>query len=116
MELVEFQVTSERLEDDACVISVAGDLDLYTIPEFEQALLAADGARAVVVELSECTFLDSTALGILVKAKRNLWLAGTTLFVAGASAAIRRPFELTRLDRAFSFHPSVASALDGATE
>jgi anti-sigma B factor antagonist len=115
MELVGFQVTSERLADETFVLSVAGELDLYTAPELERALLAADGARSVLVELSKCTFIDSSALGILIAAKRRLGVAEARLSLAGAAAAIRRPFELTGLDREFPFHQSLASALDGGT-
>jgi anti-sigma B factor antagonist len=108
-----FQATGRRLEDDTFVISVAGELDLYTLPEFERALRGADGARSVVVELSQCTFIDSTALGILVLANRRLGHAGARLSVVAPSAEIRQPFELTGLDRKFAFHRSLASALNG---
>lgn len=114
MELVGFDVTSERLEDETFVVSVAGELDLYTVPELERVLLAADGARAVVVELSECTFIESTALGILFEAKRRLGGPRAAFSLAGAPAAVRRTFEVTGLDREFPFHQSLASALDGS--
>jgi len=99
VELVGFQVTSERLEDGTCVVVVAGELDLYTVPELERALLAAEGARSVAVELSECTFIDSTAIGILLAAKRRIG----RLSLLGAPSAVRRPFELTGLDREFQW-------------
>lgn len=114
MELIGFDVTVERLEDETIVVSVAGELDLYTVRELERALVAADGARSVVVELSECTFIDSTALGTLLAAKSRLGRAGAELSLAGAEAAIRRTFQVTGLDREFPFHQSLASALDGS--
>ena len=113
MELDGFQARSERLEDGTLVVSVVGELDFFTAPEFEEALLAADGARSVVVELSGCTFIDSGALGVLVAADRRL--AKARLSVVASSAEIRRPFELTGLDRKFAFHASLASALNGGT-
>jgi anti-sigma B factor antagonist len=114
VELVEFQATSERLEDGTFVVAVAGELDLYTVPELERALLGADGAGSVVVELSQCTFIDSTALGTLVAANRRLRLAGARLsIVAPLAAGVLRPFELTGLDRVFPFHPSLASVMNG---
>ena len=115
MELERFQATSERLQDGTFVVSVAGELDLYTVPELEQALLGVDGADAVVVELSRCTFIDSTALTSLLAAKRRLGPAQARLGIVAPSAEIRRPFELTGLDREFAFHPSLDSALNGGT-
>ena len=113
MEPDEFQATSERLDDETLVVSVVGELDLYTVPELERELLAADGARSVVVELSECTFIDSTTLGVLVAANRRLGLTDARLLIVASSVEISRPFEVTGLDREFAFHASLASALNG---
>jgi anti-sigma B factor antagonist len=111
MELIEFQARSERLENGTVVVSVSGELDLYTVPELERALRDADAAGPVVIELSECTFIDSTALGALVSANRRLD-GKAPLSVVATSAEIQRPFELTGLDREFSFHPSLDSAVE----
>jgi anti-sigma B factor antagonist len=115
VELLEFQATSERLEDGTFVVSVSGELDLYTGPELERALLDAGGAGSVVVELSKCTFLDSTTLGILLAAKRRVVLADARFSIVAPSAEVCKPFELTGLDREFVFHPSLAAALNGGT-
>jgi anti-anti-sigma factor len=108
MESVEFQATSERLDDGTMVVSVTVELDLYTVQELERVLPDAAGAGRVVVDLSQCTFLDSTALGVLVEASRRLD-GGAPLLVVAASAEVLRPFELTGLDRKFAFHPSLVS-------
>jgi anti-anti-sigma factor len=113
MELDAFQARSERLEDGTLVVSVVGELDLYTVPELERALFAANGTRSVVVELSGCTFIDSAALDVLLAEDRRL--ATARLSVVARSAEIRRPFELTGLDRELPFHASLASALNGGT-
>lgn len=111
MELIEFQATSERLEGGAVLVSVRGELDLYTVPQLERALRDADGAGPVVIELSECTFIDSTALGVLVEASRRSD-GKAPLSIVASSPQIQRPFELTGLDREFVFHPSLDSALE----
>jgi anti-sigma B factor antagonist len=64
----------------------------------------------VVVDLSECTFLDSTALCILIEANRQL--SNARLPIVAAPEA-RRPFELTGLDRLFAFHSTLDEALNG---
>jgi anti-sigma B factor antagonist len=113
VELDGFQATSKRLDDGTFVVSVAGELDLYTVPALERALLSAEDGGAIVVELSECTFIDSTALGILLAAKRRLGIAGPRLSIVAPSPEVRQPFELTGVDREFAFHPCLASALNG---
>ena len=63
-----FDIKTEQLSDNAYVISLAGEVDLYTAPEFKQQLLEviAQGANEVIVDLSSTTFIDSTTLGVLV--------------------------------------------------
>ena len=49
-----FDIKTEQLRDDAYVISLAGEVDLYTAPEFKQQLLdvIAQGGKDVVVDFS----------------------------------------------------------------
>src|SRR5262245_6694994 len=55
-------------------VSVTGELDQGTAPELRGALADAlgDGAAPVLVDLSDCDFIDSTGLSLLVEAKRRL--------------------------------------------
>ena len=57
------------------MISLAGEVDLYTAPEFKQQLLEVirRGCRAhVIVDFSDTTFIDSTTLGVLVGGVKRL--------------------------------------------
>ena len=109
---VDFRAISKRLADGTYVVSVIGELDLHTSPELEQVLELNGGTGTrVVVDLSECTFIDSAALGILVKATR---LVGpSTLPIVANSYAIVRALQVIGLDRHFALHPTVDSALNG---
>jgi anti-sigma B factor antagonist len=109
---IEFRASSERLADETCLVSVAGELDLYTAPEFERALGLNGGANGpVVVDLSECTFIGSTGLGILVQADRHI--GGNALLIVAAGPEVLRAFEASGLDHRFSLHPSLESAQNG---
>ena len=50
-----FDIKTEQLSDDTYVISLAGEVDLYTAPEFKQQLLEVigQGGKEVVVDFSE---------------------------------------------------------------
>jgi anti-sigma B factor antagonist len=65
----EFETRTERVVDSTYIVSVAGEIDLFTGPPFGTALSGAldAGARQLIVDLSECTFMDSTGIGILVR-------------------------------------------------
>ncbi len=69
-----FDVKTEKLSDEQFVISLAGEVDLYTAPEFKQQLLEVidQGGRDVIVDLSDTTFIDSTTLGVLVGGVKRL--------------------------------------------
>src|SRR5919198_3585163 len=59
-----FDIKTEQVGDHAYVISLAGEVDLYTAPEFKQQLLEVigQGGKEVVVDFSDTTFIDSTTL------------------------------------------------------
>ena len=113
--IVEFEARSERFRDGTWLVWVVGELDLHTAPELERALLGVpgEGVGAVMVDLSGCTFLDSTALAMLVEANRRLGDANGGLKIIGTAAAVRRPFEIAGLDRLFTFYPTRTAAVDG---
>jgi hypothetical protein len=65
-----------------------------------------------VVDLSECTFIDSTELAILVQAHRDI--GGKPLLVVADRHEVLRAFEASGLDRQLPLYPSLESALNGA--
>jgi anti-anti-sigma factor len=88
-------------EGDAVVMAVAGEIDIATAPALAQALaeLSATGASPhdgpVIVDLSEVTFMDSTGVNSLVKAKRD----GIDVQLRSPGPLAARVIELTGLDR-----------------
>jgi anti-sigma B factor antagonist len=108
-----FDVSTEQLGDDAYVISLAGAVDLYTAPEFKQQLLDAisQGARHVVVDFSDTTFIDSTTLGVLVGGVKRLRSNDGQLALVCSDRNITKIFEITGLDRVFTIYPTRAEAV-----
>jgi anti-sigma B factor antagonist len=108
-----FDVSTEQLGDNAYVISLAGEVDLYTAPEFKQQLLDAisQGARHVVVDFTDTTFIDSTTLGVLVGGVKRLRSNDGQLALVCSDRNITKIFEITGLDRVFTIYPTRAEAV-----
>ena len=111
----EAAVTGVDTRDGVVVVSLAGELDLYNAEEVRSALLeACAGEPAVlVVDLGEVTFIDSTALGVLIEARSRM-ADGQRFRLAGPGIETRRALEVSGLDRHFLVHDTVPEALEAA--
>ena len=111
-----FDVKTEKLSDGQYVISLSGEVDLYTAPEFKQQLLEVieQGGRDVIVDLSDTTFIDSTTLGVLVGGVKRLRPVGGQLMLVCSDRNIIKIFEITGLHRVFEIHATREDALEAA--
>jgi anti-sigma B factor antagonist len=100
------------------VLSVKGEIDIYTAPMFKQAVvgLVSDGNTDVVIDLSEVTFMDSSGFGTLLGATRRLRPAGGGLHLAGANSTIQRMLRLTRLDTIMALYETSEAAVDAVRD
>ena len=107
-----FDIARRELDDRTSVISIAGDLDLSTAPQLKWMLLDSleAGHSQLVVDLSRATFMDSTALGVLIGVNRNLEV-GARLAIVCDRASLLKIFELSGMDGAFSIFPTLEDAL-----
>ena len=98
--------------EGSVVVSLAGELDLYNAHAVREALLecCAEEPSRLVVDLSGVTFIDSTALGVLIEARTRL--ANRSGFLLAAPALeTKRALEISGLDRHFAVHDSLDAAL-----
>ena len=102
------QLSTKSLPAGGTVVSVAGELDLATVAAFEAELATLVRHDRVIVDLTDCTFLDSSALRALVVAHRAATEEGGTFSLAGPTQAIRRVLEVASIDRVIA----VADAVD----
>jgi anti-sigma B factor antagonist len=109
-----FAISRRDLEPGTTVVAVAGELDLASAPNLKWTLndSIAKGARRLVLDVSPVTFIDSTALGVLVGVQRSLKVGGR-LAIAGADsdADVMNIFELTGLDSTFDMFSTIDEAL-----
>lgn len=85
-----------REEADATIVAATGELDLSSCGILAEALEGLNGASCVVVDLSRCTFIDSSGLAVLVRYANQSEEIQQTLRVR-VSQQIRRIFDITRL-------------------
>lgn len=99
--------------DGRAVLTVQGEIDVYTAPRFRERLieLVNEGHVQVVVDLSGVEFLDSTGLGVLVGGLKRLRSHDGDLVIACDEARIVKVFEITGLTKVFSIHESVDDAI-----
>ena len=114
----EFALTEDSLDDERHVVAVRGEIDLFTAPDLKAMLLAAidSGKSRIVVDLSDTSFLDSTALGVLIGAVKRLRARDGVLTLVNTDANIAKTFEITGLDQIFTITGSrdeAIAALDG---
>jgi anti-sigma B factor antagonist len=108
-----FGVRSEST-DDLRTVSVMGELDQGTAPELRRLLAEAVGEAPawVLVDLSDCNFIDSTGLSLLVEAKRRLTDEDRRFGVCCPDADVRRLLELTGIDRAVGLFDTREQAVE----
>ena len=111
-----FDIKTEELEGQTYVIALGGEVDLYTAPEFKQQLLEVirQGAKDVVVDFSDTTFIDSTTLGVLVGGVKRLRTNDGRLSLVCADRNITKIFEITGLDRVFTIYATRDEAVNSA--
>jgi anti-sigma B factor antagonist len=97
----EFALNEDALDADRHVVAVRGEIDLFTAPELKQKLTDAieGGKSRIVVDLTETSFLDSTALGVLIGAVKRLRSRDGALVIVNIDQNIAKTFEITGLDQ-----------------
>ena len=112
-----FGITERALDDTSILISVQGELDLATAPRLKWPLVDAidGGARALIVDLSGVTFMDSTALGVLIGIRRTLKL-GSRLAIVCSDPSVLKIFQISGLDSVFQIFPTFDEARSYASQ
>jgi len=95
------------------VVHVSGELDLATVPALREALLSLITADHpfVVVDLTDVSFIDSTALSALTMAHKRLSDQGGEMRLVMTNPVIREVFEITALDDVLSIYGTVDDAV-----
>jgi len=112
---VNFGLSTETLQDGAdAVVSLEGEVDLYTAPELKQELhrLVGEGAKRIVIDMTATTFIDSTTLGVLLSVVKRVRPEGGAVVLVCPDRNVKRIFEITLLDRVFTIVDTREEAFD----
>jgi anti-sigma B factor antagonist len=115
---VPFEVETEELEGGVRAFTIRGELDMNTAPELEQKLEStlADSPSAIMLDLCECEFIDSTGIALIVRAwqklDRNAGGEGKgRLVLCSHNHQVRRLLKITGVESSISMHEQRDSAL-----
>ena len=110
------EVTTEA-RDGVTLVTLGGELDIYTVAGFRQDLEEVDpAARPLVIDLSDVTLLDSSGLGALVSLLNRARTGDGQLGLIRPHRRLRRVFEITGLRRAFVFGDDLDGVLAALAE
>ncbi len=108
--MLSFQTT---ITGDTAVVALTGELDVAgaSLIEHEMARIVADhGATALVLDLSDLEFMDSTGLRMMVLADDRARAEDRTFTIVRGQPDVQRVFEITRMEERLRFVDSAAEA------
>jgi anti-anti-sigma factor len=113
-----FEASAAQLDDGVLVVAVRGELDLSSASDLEGPLedAIAPGDSSVLIDLSECEFIDSTGIALIVRAWQRLDRTGGgdgngRVVICSDNDQVRRVLDITGLELSIPIHSSREQAL-----
>jgi anti-sigma B factor antagonist len=117
---VPFEVQREELEGGIRAFKVRGELDMNTAPELEERLEEAISSEdaLVILDLTECEFIDSTGIALVVRTWQRLDRAGEgggngRLVICSVNAQVMRLLKITGVESSIPLYEQREQALAG---
>lgn len=109
---MDFEVNIVEHADSYSLVSVRGEIDLHSAPKVQHAVeRGTNGVQAIVVDMADITFMDSTALSMFMRTKDDLKERGISLRLAAPSGAVERLFDVTGFGEYFEVFPTREAAI-----
>jgi anti-sigma B factor antagonist len=108
-------LTEEHIQPSVGAIRVMGELDLATVAEFEERVAdTLDGdPLPILIDLSGCTFIDSSVLAALLQLRAHSGSSDRHRFAVVALAQPLRVLRITGLDQQIPVYETARAALHG---
>ena len=113
MDHVTLDVESRTTDTGVTVLAPVGRLDVVGAPALKEAVTEAvkDGQPRLIIDLEGVSFVDSSGLGSVVAALKQVRSSKGDLRLAAPNQQVRVVLELTALDRVFPYYATVEEAL-----
>ncbi|HPT87646.1 MAG TPA: anti-sigma F factor antagonist [Bacillota bacterium] len=108
-------IETERIGSNL-VVTIDGELDLETSPEFrkviEEKLDSYKTIRHLILDLKKVHFIDSSGLGVILGRFKRITQDGGRMSAVNVSDQVKRIFELSGLLKIMNIYPDRKDALD----
>jgi anti-anti-sigma factor len=113
MDSVSLDVESRQTDSGVTVLAPTGRLDVAGAPALKDAVSEAmkNGKPRLVIDMEGVSFVDSSGLGSVVAALKQVRTSQGDLRLAAPNQQVRVVLELTTLDRVFPYYATVEEAL-----
>jgi len=100
--------------DNAVIVRITGDVDLYSSPDVRKIILKLTGKKQknILVDLRHVNYMDSSGVATLVEGLQQVNKYKGKLILFGLDAAVKEVFELSRLDKIFDIFADEETALE----
>jgi anti-sigma B factor antagonist len=110
---------STTITDHICTMSVVGEVDVATAPtmtEIGTLRLHQSSANRLVIDLAECTFLDSTGIGAIIQLRNTAKGLSKDVVLSNVPARIGKILAITGLDTVLTVAEPYESASDAVDQ
>jgi anti-anti-sigma factor len=94
---------------NAEILHVFGDADIATAPELETSINGIVSPLPLIVDLTECRFIDTTAISVLIRAYKRL--GSLFRIVVTPQSHVERVLKITHLPAIISVTTSLKESL-----
>jgi anti-sigma B factor antagonist len=100
-------------KNDAVVVNIRGEVDLYSSPEVRKTILTLTKQRlpAIIINLAKVTYMDSSGIATLVEGLQQSGKYKGKFVIASLRSGVKEVFELSRLDKVFDIYENEEQAL-----
>lgn len=106
--------TSTQERNGLKILDVAGEIDVYTAPQFKEAVnqVINAGQSDLIINMEKVSYMDSSGFGTLLSATKRLRPEGGTVNLVACNSAIDRMLRITRLNTVFGTFQTIDEALE----
>ena len=94
--LEQISIANATSADGVCTVTVKGEIDVFNVSVFEEALERACGSKYLIVDLRQCRYIDSSTVSALIRVRKKT--GDKMRIVANDLGAVRRVLGLTHLE------------------